>query len=153
MLDRALNFLELLSRSFGIEGLVLDESSICCLEIPGRIEIQIEWDPAHGVILLAAPLSPPPEVGRERLFKGMLEANFLFRGTTGETLALDPESGRLMLCLQFDPGTVSSGGQEALFRNFMATGESWRKALQDYSQRDFASEQKSENIPFTMLKA
>jgi hypothetical protein len=153
MSDHAANFLDLLSRIYGLEGLTLDERSCCCLEISGRLEIQIEWDSDLGVIFLTAPLSPVPEMDRENLFAALLKANFLFRGTTGEALSLDPESGRLMLCLQFDPGSVAPAGQEILFRNFIATGERWRSALRDYSQEDRSVDQLDKSVSIPMIRA
>jgi hypothetical protein len=125
-----LKFLEALSESIGVP-LAFREDLTCCLSTPEGVEIQIEHAPEQSAIVFVAALGSV-QPGDEALLRHLLEANFLFQGTRGESLGLEASTGRAMLCRQFDPGTTSTAAGVDLFRRFANTASRWREHLAEF---------------------
>jgi hypothetical protein len=120
-------FLSALRSATGLGSLVFNEDSVCCLTVPGRLEVQIEWAAGSGQLLFLAPVGSLDGDSGGELARTLLSANFLFRGTRGETLSLEEETGRVFLCLQTDTtGTTVSQAMER-FTAFLDTAERWRE--------------------------
>ena len=123
-------FLHGLSGVLSLPGLSFNEDSVCCLLVPGGLEVQIEWVPAEHLLLLLSPigeLGDDPEGSRAR---ELLAANFLFAGTRGETLSLEGETGRIFLCARIESAQVSIEHALDLFTRFIDTAERWRAHLE-----------------------
>ena len=128
MKGSAQDFLAALSESIGVL-LAFREDLVCCLSTPEGLEIQIEWAPEHRAIVLLAPLGQlPPGCGEVRC-RELLAANFLFRGTRGETISLEDTTDRIMLCQQFDPEKTATADAVETFRRFADTASQWRNHL------------------------
>jgi DNA-binding ferritin-like protein (Dps family) len=54
-----------------------------------KVQILLQDTGERNLVLLSADLGEVPPEGREKLFQTMLEANNMFSGTVGSTLALD----------------------------------------------------------------
>jgi hypothetical protein len=120
-------FLSALRSATGLGSLVFNEDSVCCLTVPGRLEVQIEWAAKSGQLLFLAPVGNLEGDSGGELARTILSANFLFRGTRGETLSLEEETGRVFLCLQTDTtGTTVAKAMER-FTAFLDTAERWRE--------------------------
>jgi hypothetical protein len=120
-------FLSALRSATGLNSLVFNEDSVCCLSVPGRLEVQIEWSSESGQLLFLAPVGSLDGDSAGELARTLLSANFLFRGTRGETLSLEEETGRVFLCLQTDTtGTTVAKAMER-FTAFLDTAERWRE--------------------------
>lgn len=126
----AQDFLSALSESIGVP-LAFREDLTCCLSTPEGFEIQIEHAPDHNAVIFVAALGSVPP-GDEALLRHLLEANFLFQGTRGESVGLEASTGRAMLCRQFDPATTSPVAGVDLFRRFADTAKRWRAHLVDF---------------------
>ena len=104
----------------------------------GATALEIDGSPvilqdAGDLLLLRAEIGDLPEDGREPLLTAVLEANHLYGGTGGGTLALEPGVPRLLLQKytwfdRLDPDAVPD-----LLTRFAATAASWRRLLADYS--------------------
>ena len=86
------NLLEQLSARLGVE--LEDAGGAAAIEVDGT---PIVLQDAGELLLLRADLGAPPPEDPATLHRAALEANFLYRGTRGATLALDPDSGHLHL--------------------------------------------------------
>ena len=89
-----------LGQAFGMELKVVQDTTV--FEVAsddGSAKVQILLQDAgeRNLVLLSADLGEVPPEGRERLFQTMLEANNMFSGTVGSTLALDAASGSARL--------------------------------------------------------
>ncbi len=96
---------------------------------PVRVIVQDESE-QHRV-LLSADLGEPPPEGAETLFRTMLEANNLFSGTAGATLALDAATGRFRLQKAELPDELAND-VEGRFMSFIETALNWRRVIEDY---------------------
>ena len=103
----------------------------------GASAVEIDGNPvvlqdAGDLLLLRAEIGDLPDEGREALLTTVLEANHLYAGTGGGTLALAPGVPRLALQTytwfeRLDPDAVPD-----LIARFAATADSWRRLLADY---------------------
>jgi len=124
----AQDFLDTLSESIGVP-LAYREDLTCCLSTPDGLEIQIEWAPEHKAIVFLSPLGQLPAGCGEQRCRELLTANFLFRGTRGETISLEDSTDRIMLCQQFDPEKTTTADAVDTFRRFADTASQWRNHL------------------------
>ena len=84
---------EVLGKNLGIE--LTDEGGATAVEIDGiPVVLHAAGD---DLILVHADLGEIAHENRERVFAAAMEANFLYQGTGGATLAVDPRSGHLYL--------------------------------------------------------
>lgn len=95
---------------------------------------------AGDMLLLRADVGEMPPGDPAALFKAALEGNYLYQGTGGSTLALDPESGCLHLqhynwLERLDPDSAL----DVLFR-FENTLSAWKELLDAYRPNDVSSE-------------
>ena len=121
-------------RTFGKELAVVQDTTV--FEVSGeeggpRVRILVQDEPERNVVLLSAELGEPPPEGRERLFQTMLEANNLFSGTAGATLALDAASGRARLQAVEPPDAIANDVEGRLVP-FVETALVWARASADF---------------------
>ncbi len=119
--------LELLSERLGAP--LEDAGGATAVEIDGSTVILQD---AGDLLLLRAEIGTLPDEGREALLTAILEANHLYSGTGGGTLALEPGVPRLILQKytwldRLDPDTVPD-----LLARFASTADTWRRLLTDY---------------------
>ena len=86
-------------------------------------------------MLLSADLGELPPFGGETLFRTMLEANNLFAGTAGATLALDAAAGRFRLQKYESPDEFANDVEGEL-ESFIETALVWSRAIADYRPAD-----------------
>ena len=119
--------LETLSERLGTP--LEDAGGATAVEIDGNTVVLQD---AGDLLLLRAEIGDLPDEGREALLTAVLEANHLYSGTGGGTLALEPGIPRLVLQKytwldRLDPDDVPD-----LIARFAATADSWRRLLADY---------------------
>ena len=78
----------------------------------------------------------------------MLEANNLFAGTAGATLALDSESGRFRL-QKYDSPDALANDVKAKVESFIETALFWSRAIADC--RPFEKSEEAESGGFRMM--
>ena len=129
---------EVLGKNLGIE--LTDEGGATAVEIDGiPVVLHAAGD---DLILVHADLGKIAHENRERVFAAAMEANFLYQGTGGATLAINPRNGHLHIQKynwldRLDPDKVL----DTLSR-FADTSLKWQKLLSDYSSlNDEASEE------------
>jgi hypothetical protein len=85
--------LEGIGKNLGVE--LADEGGAAAVEVDGNpIVLHMADD---DLLLIHADLGEMAPENRDRIRAVALEANFLYQGTGGATLAVDPNSGRLHL--------------------------------------------------------
>ena len=84
---------ESLAEKIGIE--ITDEGGAAAVEVDGLTVLLHEAD--DDLLLLHADLGEIPADGRDVLAVAALQANFLYQGTGGSTLAVDSRDGHLHL--------------------------------------------------------
>lgn len=129
MSEASERFLNHLAAVLSLSELRFNEDSVCCLYRPGEIEIQMEWVPEGGRLLVLSPLGSlgsDPEHAR-----GLLSANFLFGGTRGESLSLEPGGDRVFLCREIELEMLSVEEAIDRFEAFVDTARQWQSRLAD----------------------
>lgn len=126
-------FLQALGQVLALPPLALNSDRVCGLYTPGGIQVQMEWVPSEQALLMVAAVgqldSQDPGAHAQRL----LHANFLFAGTRGEAIALEPDTQRLFVCARLEPAEVSLDHAVALFSRFVDTAQHWHDHLQGQS--------------------
>ena len=123
------SLVESLAEKIGIE--IADEGGAAAVGIAGLTILLHEAD--DDLLLLHADLGEIPAAGRDALAQAALQANFLYQGTGGATLAINPRDGHLHVQKynwldRLDPDKAL----DTLTR-FADTSLSWQKLLADYS--------------------
>ncbi len=66
---------------------IIEPHALC---LTSHLQILVQNVSEHHLVLMSADLGEPPPDGGEKLYRTMLEANNLFAGTAGATLARTP---------------------------------------------------------------
>ena len=130
-----------LGQAFGMELKVVQDTTV--FEVAsddGSAKVQILLQDAgeRNLVLLSADLGEVPPEGRERLFQTMLEANNMFSGTVGSTLALDAASGGARL-QRYVPGDDLANNVMGTLEAFIETALTWSRMIADYRPSDDSS--------------
>jgi hypothetical protein len=97
----------------------------------GRVRVLVQDESERHRVLLSADLGGLPPEGGEKLFRTMLEANHLFGGTAGATLALDAASRRFRL-QKAEPPDELANDVEGRLTPFIETALFWQRAIEDF---------------------
>ena len=121
-----------LENAGGACGLDVDDVTVILHDADDLVLLAAEIG-ADDLVLLAAEIGPPPpEEGLETLFSTVLKANWLYRGTGGATLAINPEDGCIWLeKYNFLERLDGAKGVEMVTR-FAETAKTWRGLVADF---------------------
>lgn len=124
------HLMQALRQVLSLPQLALNDERVCALFIPGGLQVQLEWDDAQHTLLMLAHVgqldTQDPGAHAQRL----LAANFLFAGTRGEALSVEPDTGRVFVCSQLEPQHVSLDHAVEIFSRFVDTAQRWHDHLQ-----------------------
>lgn len=112
-------------------GLEYDGGDTFSFEADGLV-VAINSLPEHDAVVLTGDVGEPPPERLEGLYKTLLGANHLFGGTSGATISLDPDSGRITLCRALPLATLDGERFYAEMERFVNTAEIWAKVVADY---------------------
>ena len=121
-------FIESMGNALGMR--LENAGGACGLDVD---DVTVILHDADDLVLLAAEIGPPPpEEGLETLFSTVLKANWLYRGTGGATLAINPEDGCIWLeKYNFLERLDGAKGVEMVTR-FAETAKTWRELVADF---------------------
>ena len=128
------DIVSVLSRAFGLELKVVQDTTVFEVESEDggtKVQVVIHYVGERKLVLMSADLGEPPPEGGERLYRTMLEANNLFEGTAGATLALDAATGRFRLQRYESPDELSNDAK-AKIDSFIETALFWSRAIADF---------------------
>ena len=128
------DIVSVLSRAFGLELKVVQDTTVFEVDSEDgstKVQVVIHYVSERKLVLMSADLGEPPPEGGERLFRTMLEANNLFEGTAGATLALDAATGRFRLQVYESPDELSNDAK-AKIESFIETALVWSRAIADF---------------------
>ena len=123
-----------LERAFKLELSVVQDTTV--FEVASedgstKVQVLLQSVSERKLVLLSADLGEPPPEGCEKLFRTMLEANNLFSGTAGATLALDQTAGRFRLQKYESPDELANDA-EAKLVSFIETALVWSRSIADF---------------------
>ena len=121
------DLLQLASERLGVE--IEDAGGAAGMEIDGT---PVVLQDAGDLLLLRAELGAIPAEGREAVLAAAMEANWLYQGTGGATLALDPAGGGLGLQKYTWLDRLDADAAFETLERFAATAAFWRRTLSDF---------------------
>ena len=136
-----------LGQAFGMELKVVQDTTV--FEVVSddggtKVQILLHDSGERNLVLMSADLGEVPPEGRERLFQTMLEANNVFSGTVGSTLALDAASGNARL-QRYMPADDLANNVMGTLEPFIETALLWSRMIADYRPHADSSGDPAEN--------
>ena len=125
---------------YDVAGLTVDARELVALGI-GELTIYVQYVSEVARVLVYADLGAIPEKGAARFERTMLEANYLFRGTSGATLARHPEKGTLFLNWQEGVRALDVESFCALIEKFAGLARTWQELLAEFTAKAAASDE------------
>ena len=125
-----MNFGDLLAslgERLGVE--IEDAGGAAAMEVDG---VPVILRDAGDILLLHAEVGEIPSDGRESILAAAMEANWLYEGTGGGTLAVNPADGFLNLEKYTWFDRLDPDGALSMIGSFVATVGIWRRILSDY---------------------
>ena len=119
--------IDVLGKRLGVE--IEDAGGAFALEIDGETVILQD---AGELLLVRAEVGEIPADGREGILASAMEANFLYQGTGGATLAVNPADGMLHLQKYNWMERLDAESVLAALGNMADTVAAWRRILADY---------------------
>ena len=126
-------------------NLIPDEDNVYTFEVDEMI-VTFHVLPELDEIVLSGDIGEPPPEHLEKLYKTMLESQYLFNGTAGATISLNSDTNRFSLCKALPCKILDGDSLYAETENFINTLEVWIKLVKDY--RDVAP--KTEDVKATI---
>ncbi|WP_019002218.1 type III secretion system chaperone [Succinimonas amylolytica] len=83
------------------------------------------------ILVLVGDLGTPPDFDRERLYKLMLEANYLYSATQGASLALNEADGHVCLNRFFPVQLLDDNSFYSHVERFINIGTFWMQVIRD----------------------
>ena len=125
-----MDFETLIAALGGKLGVELDGADGACgLAVDG---VDVVLQDAGDMLLVHTDLGEPPPQDPAALFRAMLEANFLYGGTGGATLAVSPSDGHAHLQKYTWLERLDAEGALLFVDRFAETASRWKTLLADY---------------------
>lgn len=121
------DILETLGEKLGIE--LEDAGGAAAIEIDGTPVILQD---AGDMLLLRADLGQPPPEDVTMLYKSALEADFLYQGTGGATIAINPADGHFNIHRYNWLERLDADAAVETLEKFAETVAAWRRIVADY---------------------
>ncbi|HMR33768.1 MAG TPA: type III secretion system chaperone [Geminicoccaceae bacterium] len=117
------------ARLLGMRGLALDEDGQCQLQFGDEVYVAFGLADNGGHLVLAAPLGEVPGSLKEEIQAEMLDANYLWQGTAGVTLAIERESAVAVACVAMPAAGLTAERLESDIDRLVAVAEDWMTRL------------------------
>ena len=127
--------IDVLGKRLGVE--IEDAGGAAALEIDGETVVLQD---AGELLLVRAEVGEIPADGREGILASAMEANFLYQGTGGATLAVNPADGMLHLQKYNWMERLDAESVLAAIGNMADTAAAWRRVLADYRSSSWRPE-------------
>lgn len=137
------DIVSVIERAFKLELTVVEGATVfeVASEDGGtRVQVLVQEADELRKVLLSADLGEPPPDGGEQLLRTMLEANNLFTGTAGATLALDGASRRCRLQKYESPDELANDTEKKLV-SFIETALFWSRTIADFKPSSEAADE------------
>ena len=121
-------FIQSLGQKLNLE--IEAEGGVCGLDIDG---VSVMLHEAGDLVLFMAEIGvPPPEDGLEALYRVALQANWLYGGTAGSTLTINPETGSIWLEKYTWLDRIDPDKSLDMVDRFADVAKTWREFVSEY---------------------
>ena len=127
--------IDVLGKRLGVE--IEDAGGAAALEVDGETVILQD---AGELLLVRAEVGEIPADGREGILASAMEANFLYQGTGGATLAVNPADGMLHLQKYNWMERIDAESALAAIGNMANIAAAWHRVLADYRSSSWRPE-------------
>ena len=127
---RAAGLMRALGEEIGIPGLALDDAGCCSLDFDGTV-VNFELAAASRQLFLYANIGEISAAAGAGLYQRLLDANLLWKGTAGATLALDQSGNRVVMQQAVAVEHVSDADFKAMVEAYVAVAEEWAKRVEE----------------------
>lgn len=129
-----MNFEELLKQASAESGLPFEpRNGACGVEADG---VTLILQDASDLLLMHTDLGALPSARQAQFAAAALEANFMYQGTGGSTLAINPGDGHLILQRYNYLERLDCAGFLNGLSRFVHTAKYWRQLLEDAAQSE-----------------
>ncbi len=120
-----------LADQLGLGALAFDDRDTCSLVFEDRFTVTLELDEGAEQLHLYTGLGKAPEDPIDQLtcFAALLEANLFGQGSGGANLALEPESGELLISRGLSLKQLSPGDLQGVFLRFVHAADAWQERV------------------------
>lgn len=127
--------LAVLGRALGFP-LALGPERVCSLRLDDGLECSVEVPEGSSLLHLYCPLLPVPPGDRLTFLEQVLALNLYGLDTGGASLALDPDTDRIVLCWSQPPEGMLPDDLAALIAGFIERAMALRAQLQPAARAD-----------------
>lgn len=114
--------------SIGIADLQVDEDARCNLMFDD-IAVSFELSKNERSVYIYSYLADAPDTDAGYFYAGLLDANYLFKGTDGATLGVEADSRRIVLIREEKLAPLQLAEFEAILEEFVNLAETWKQTL------------------------
>ena len=119
---------ELLS-TLGLPALHFDNHGCARMLFQGEVVVNFECEPITAQLHLYTDLGPLPSVGREVLYRSLLEANLFGVQTRGATLSVDSHQGQVVLSRTVLVPSLGVSLMSQVLEDFVDCATYWQQLL------------------------
>lgn len=129
-MDQFNNLLSDLGKNIGLPDLKPSSEGLCSLRFDDKVTIDLEHHEESGVLTFSCVVGTLSEHEAEAFYPQLLEANLLWGGTGGATLAMDRATKKVFLCYQEHLEGMDFPRFQQLLKGFSDTALFWYQRLQ-----------------------
>ncbi|MEM8795171.1 MAG: type III secretion system chaperone [Pseudomonadota bacterium] len=110
-------------------GLKLDEKNHLILKMDDGPDLHFEYFEEEDILVLASALPSPSGDKKAAVYELLLSANFMWQGTGGATLSINPETKDVIVHHKLDVKRVQEAEMEELVTGFAKLCEYWQQRM------------------------
>jgi hypothetical protein len=128
--ERCTGLLARLGRELGVAGLAFDAGTgTCALVFERRITVHVAAERGDEAMLLFSTLGGLDPRQQPELVATVLRGNYLWRGTAGATLSMDPVHDVALLAQRLPVDGLTAATLEQRLGNFVEAALAWMQRL------------------------
>ena len=121
--------LEEVNEHYGKAIFVLDSQNSCRASVGDGLVVELLNLPEVDRVIFYSALGAEPQEGRDRVYRLMMRAQYMFRATAGATFAIDEETGVIYLEKPEPLTTLTAESFVSVFETFSKIALQWRDTL------------------------
>lgn len=142
------NVLEEFGAAVGIPDLRPDDEHRCNMMIDD-VALSFELGVGDESMYIYSLLGVVPDGDAENVYAALLHANYVFAGTGGSTLSVDPQTGGIVLIREERLETLRPPRFEAVLEEFVDIAERWMQRIESGDFKQEAAVTPTETVSST----
>jgi hypothetical protein len=132
----AQQLLDSLASTMGLPPMPLNSDHCARIVFDGKVEVDFEGDPESGELFLHCSVGALPRLGREDLYRRLLEANLFGQQTSRSTFAIDAGTESVVLWRADLCEELSLIAFQQIVEDFVNCAETWMSAVEQAGHGD-----------------